>query len=153
MDAFDANVLIYAAAPGHVLGRRIAALFPSADEPGGIGDPVGVGSLVLLPEVLAKPRRAGFAEEVAALNWLLGQLDLRAVDREVADLATVLGATYRLRAADAIHLATAVQVGADRFITGNTRDFGRDIAEVTITYPDDLPDPGPPAPTTAEERP
>ena len=30
MDAFDADVLIYAAVPGHPLGRRVAALFLSA---------------------------------------------------------------------------------------------------------------------------
>lgn len=28
MDAFDADVLIYAAAPDHPLGRRVHALFP-----------------------------------------------------------------------------------------------------------------------------
>jgi hypothetical protein len=28
VDAFDSDVLIYAAAPGHPLGDRVAALFP-----------------------------------------------------------------------------------------------------------------------------
>lgn len=44
MDAFDADVLIYAAVDDHPLGRRIRALF--ATEP---GSKTGVGS-VLLPE-------------------------------------------------------------------------------------------------------
>jgi hypothetical protein len=48
---------------------------------------------------------------------------------------------YRLRAADATHLATAVSLGADRFITDNQRDFPTTIAEIRITYPADLPDP------------
>jgi predicted nucleic acid-binding protein len=150
MDAFDADVLIYAAIAGHALGRRVVALFRPGEDP---GKPVGVGSLLLLPEVLSKPVREGSQDEVALLGSLLARLDLRAVDRDTADLATTLGASYRLRAADAVHLATAVHMGADRFITANTRDFGRDIADVTVTYPADLPDPGPPTPTTAEERP
>jgi predicted nucleic acid-binding protein len=52
-----------------------------------------------------------------------------------AELATSLSVRYRLKAADAIHLATAVSTGADRFLTNNQRGFPRDIAEVDITYP------------------
>jgi predicted nucleic acid-binding protein len=65
-------------------------------------------------------------------------LDLRPVDPSTAELATVLGASYRLRAADAVHLATAVAAGADRFIT-NRRDFPPSVAEIEVTYPEDLP--------------
>jgi predicted nucleic acid-binding protein len=142
MDAFDADVLIYSAIAGHSFGRRIAALLRAGEN---AGEPAGVGSLLLLPEVLSKPIREGSEDEVAILRSLLARLDLRPVDRSTAQLATALGAAYRLRAADAVHLATAVQVGADRFITANTRDFGRDITEVAITHPADLPDPGPSA--------
>ncbi|MGH3319970.1 MAG: type II toxin-antitoxin system VapC family toxin [Streptosporangiaceae bacterium] len=139
MDAFDSDVLIYAAAPEHPLGRRVAALFPA----GPVGDddpPIGVGSLLLLPEVLGKPLRDGATEEVSALAGLLARLDLRPFDRATAELATVLSSTYRLRAADAAHLATAVAVGANRFITNNQRDFPATISEIQIRYPDDLPD-------------
>jgi hypothetical protein len=58
------------------------------------------------------------------LSAFLARLDLRPVDRATAELATVLGARYSLRAAGAIHLATAVTMGAHRFITNNSRDFG-----------------------------
>ena len=37
-----------------------------------------------------------------------------------------------------MHLATAVAVGADRFITNNQRDFRPTITEVAVTYPADL---------------
>jgi predicted nucleic acid-binding protein len=47
---------------------------------------------------------------------------------------------YDLKAADATHLATAVALGADRFLTNNQRDFPRTITEVGITYPIDLPE-------------
>ena len=137
MDAFDADVIIYAAVPDHPLGRRIAALFPS--HPG--EDLAGVGSLLLLPEVLAKPMRDGAIGEVRALAGLLSRLDLRPLDRATAELSVALASTYRLRAADAVHLATAVGAGADRFITNNRRDFPADLAEIAVTYPADLPEP------------
>jgi predicted nucleic acid-binding protein len=142
VDAFDADVLIYAAVPGHELGRRVRALFPR--------EPVnttrmnaGIGSILLVPELLAKPLRDGATEELAALGALLGRLDLRPVDEATAELATALGASYRLRAADAVHVATAIGGGADRFITNNAKDFPKSIVEIDVTYPADLPDPAP----------
>ena len=62
--------------PGHPLGSRVLALFPpgpvSPDDP-----PAGIGSVLLLPEVLAKPVREEADEEIAALAWFLSRLDLR----------------------------------------------------------------------------
>ena len=137
MDAFDADVLIYAATPGHALGSRVAALFPTESGE----DLAGMGSVLLLPEVLTRPTRDEAEDELAALYGLLARLDLRPVDEAVADLSVVLGATYKLKAADAVHLATAVNAGADRFLTNNTRDFPHHITEIDITYPNDLPEP------------
>ncbi|MEJ7804261.1 MAG: PIN domain-containing protein [Candidatus Limnocylindria bacterium] len=130
MDAFDADVLIYASAPEHPLGRRVRDLFPVA--PGAIA---GIGSLLLLPEVLAKPMRDGASDEVGALTGLLSRLELRIFDSATAEVATSLAIAYRLRAADAVHLATAVVAGADRFVTNNSRDFPTTISEVDVTYP------------------
>ena len=141
MDAFDADVLIYAAVADHELGRRVRALFPIeplVDRQ----ERAGCGSVLLLPELLAKPLRDGSTVEVAELSALLGRLDLFPTDLATAELATALSAAYGLRAADAIHLATAVGAGADRFVTNNRRDFPTSIAEIDITYPADLPDPG-----------
>jgi predicted nucleic acid-binding protein len=135
MDCFDADALICAAIPGHPLGQRVATLFKAA----GPGAMVGAGSVLLLPEVLSKPLRDGPPDEVRVLAGLLARLDLRPVDRATAELATALSSRYRLRAADATHLATAVGLGADRFITNNQRDFPTAIKEVRITYPADLP--------------
>ena len=138
MDAFDADVLIYAAVPDHPLGRRVRALFPSDATGGAIA---GIGSVLLLPELLTKPLRDNAQTELEALTALLGRVELRPVDTAVAELATVLGATHRLRAADAVHLATAVVAGAERFITNNASDFTKRISEITVTYPEDLPEP------------
>lgn len=133
-DAFDSEVLIYAAAPGHPLGERVASLFTSA----ALGAHVGTGSVLLLPEVLSKPLRDGSTEAVRHLAGLLSRLDLRPLDLATAEMATGLAAKYGLRAADAAHLACAVTAGADRFITNNTKDFPVSITEVSVTYPADL---------------
>ena len=137
MDSFDADVLIYAATRGHELGRRVRALFTGAPKDG----LVGVGSVLLLPELLAKPLRSGYDAEVAELGALLSRLELLPVDVATAELAVGLAARHGLRAADAVHLASAVIYGADRFITNNRRDFSESIEELEITFPANLPDP------------
>jgi len=137
VDAFDADVLIYAAVSGHPLGRRIVALLPE-DPPAPTDPPAGIGSLLLLPELLSKPLRDGAEAETLVLSALLARLELRPVDRTIAKLAVALAAEYHLKAADAVHLATAVNAGADRFVTNNRRHFSRNITEVEVTYPDDL---------------
>jgi len=140
MDAFDADVLIYAAVPGHPLGRRVLALF-SDDPAGDVAPLAGVGSTLLLPELLTKPTRDGAETDLVALTALLARLDLRPVDEATAELAVALGAAYGLRAADAVHLATAVGVGADRFLTNNHRHFPHTITEIDVTYPHQLAEP------------
>ena len=133
VDAFDADVLIDAAVPGHPLGEHVAALFRSAVGYGGPVRPAAPGSL-------SRPLRGG-AVARSAFAALLARLDLRPVDRATAELATALSSRYRLKAADATHLATAVGMGADRFITNNKRDFPPTITEIQVTYPADLPAP------------
>ena len=135
MDAFDSDVIIYAAIIGHPLGRRVRRLFEQASD-----QHVGVGSVVLLPEVLAKPFRDGTTNEVIELAKLLTRLDLRPADAVIGEMAASLAAAHRLRAADALHLATAVITGADRFITNNRKDFGPSITEIEVVYPDALDD-------------
>lgn len=132
MDAVDADVLIYAAAPDHPVGAPVRLHLLQAP-------PLHhVGSVLLLPEVLSKPTRDGVAAEVDALLYLLGRLSLQPVDTATASLAVVLGARYRLRAVGALHLATAVNVGADRFLTNNRRDFrASQIDEIEVVHPDD----------------
>jgi len=67
------------------------------------------------------------------LKPFLGRLALIPVDLRIARIAGVLRSLYRLHSPNAVHLATAIAVGADRFITGNRRDFqhGREIEIVT----------------------
>lgn len=95
--------------------------------------------MLLVTEILVQ-RPGGRADELDELGSLLGKLDLRTVDRQIAELATLLRAKYRLKTVDAVHLATGIDAGADRFITNNSRDFPKSITEIDITYPADLPE-------------
>jgi predicted nucleic acid-binding protein len=139
VDAFDADVLIYAAVPDHELGRRVRILFPT-EATSTSGAIAGIGSVLLIPELLTKPLRDEADDELEALTSLLARLDLRPTYQATADLATSLGARHRLRAVDAVHLATAVAAGADRFITNNSSDFSATISEIDVVHPADLPD-------------
>lgn len=138
-DAFDADVLIYAAEDGHPLGRRIGALVEGRLAGGEAS--AGIGSILLLPEVMSKSLDEGRHTEAVKLSVLLSYLDLQPVDTPTADKATTFRSQYGLKTVDAVHLATAVQAGADRFITNNRRDFSSRIEEIDVVFPEDLPDP------------
>ena len=131
--AFDADVLIYAAAD-HPLGRKVMHLFDLSSEEMG-----KIGSVLLLPEVLIKPLRTAPSQpETERLFGLLSRLRLIAFDQQTSALAVSMAVKYGLKAIDAAHLATAVVGGADRFLTNNSKDFTADIAEIDIVYPDQL---------------
>ena len=134
MDAFDADVLIAAAAWDDPVGEPIRRLYAESAVP-----TIGVGSRLLEGETLIKPVRFGALDELDELRRLLARLELHDVTAPISDLAVDLGAKYGLRTPDAVHLATAAMAGADRFISNNRRDFRKEIAEVDVTYPDELP--------------
>ena len=136
LTAFDADVLIYAATVDHPLGQKVRPLLADGDTEDG---PAGVGSVLLLPEVLTKPMRADPESiDTMALISLLSRLELWSLDEATARLALALATSYGLRAADAVHLATAIRAGAQRFLTNNHRDFPKTISEIDVVYPDEL---------------
>ena len=133
--AFDADALIYAADFGNRLGTRVRALFEDAEP----SDFVGFGSVLLLTEVLAKPLRVNpSSAEAASLMEMVSRLTLRPLDESTARTALDLAMSYGLRPADAAHLATAIEAGADRFLTNTRKDFPKTITEIEIVYPEDL---------------
>ena len=125
-DAFDSDVLIRAAKPTREGDIDRAVLKGSIDS---------IGSVVLRPETTIKPCRWGDSAELANLTEILARIDLKPVDEDIADASVTLGAKYGLRAPDAIHLATAVVWGAERFYTHNTKDFGEHITEIDVVVP------------------
>ena len=133
MTAFDADVLIYAAVRDHPLGTEVRKLVANPSLQG-----QRVGSVLLLPELLSKPLRQGDDAQVTLLRAYLQRLTLLPADRAVGVLAAQLGAAYGLRAADAVHLATAVHAGAEHFVTNNRKDFSK-VLELRVVYPEELP--------------
>ena len=133
--AFDADVLIYAAIQGNPLGAKVRALLLDETLQG-----ERLGSTLLIPELLIKPQRTRDQTQLTLLIAYLQRLELLAASRDVANLAVQLGAAYGLKPMDALHLATAVQGGADQFLTNNRKDFKKnEVLELTVIYPDELP--------------
>ncbi|MFI5428005.1 type II toxin-antitoxin system VapC family toxin [Aeromicrobium sp. UC242_57] len=128
MDAFDTDVLIYASV-GDPRGQILVEAHESRS-----GDISGVGSTLILSEALALGPATPSALRV---HELIASLQLVPVDARIATIGAALRAKYHLKTPDALHLATAIAVGADRFVTGNRRDFDR-IGEIDIVHPDGL---------------
>lgn len=127
MNAFDTDMVILASKGdprGSVLNDAVA---------GRVDDdtPVGIGSVVLLTEALAL---GSSTPHSLRLRKILSALVLVPVDSNIARVAAALRATYRLTTPDALHLATAIVVGADRFVTGNSRDF-TSVKEIPVVFP------------------
>jgi predicted nucleic acid-binding protein len=128
MDAFDADVLIFAA-KRDARGSTVASLLMNEGSDGR-----RIGSVVLITELFGKS--VGRDEsEWSRLQALLAHLDLKDVDHETAELSASLQGKYRLDSPDAIHLATAVLWGAERFHTNNSKDFAQRIDEIDIVFP------------------
>jgi predicted nucleic acid-binding protein len=131
--AFDSDVLIYAADPTHPHAERLRKLL--LDVP----PQTHSGSVLLYVELLARPLRLSMEGEVRTLRGFLGTLNLIEITAATALLATQLAAAYRLRAPDALHLACAVEAGADALLTNNRKDFRQgEILELGVLYPEDL---------------
>lgn len=103
-------------------------------------------SMVTVMEVLVRPSRSGdgalHAEIVEFLTQLPG-LQLREIDFPIAERAAMLRARDRLRAADALIVATGLEAGATRIVS-NDRDWSTrlqasDSAATMVLLGDHLP--------------
>ncbi|MFD1827614.1 type II toxin-antitoxin system VapC family toxin [Mumia zhuanghuii] len=126
--AFDADIVNYAAAGDDRGDLLLDAIHDAAAD-----SPAGVGSTLLLTETLtlAGDRLA----ERPRLLAILGRLALLPVTHDVAVMAAALRVRHRLKTPDALHLATAISAGADRFVTNNRHDFARGITEIDVVHP------------------
>lgn len=85
-----------------------------------------VTSVLTLGEVLTGLRKLGFQDEIAAVKeyFQSGVVELLGFDWETADRYSVLRSAFRIKQADAIHLATAAVADVDAFVT-NDRNLQR----------------------------
>lgn len=134
--ALDADVLIYAAMPDHPLGPQIRRFLAQRERY------AFCGSTLLLAEVLIKPTRTDDTDQLARLTAQLSHVEMWPATDTVGRLSVWLGATYRLGPMDAVHVATAIDGGADVFLTNNRKDFRTaKIGAIDVIYPDELPPP------------
>lgn len=117
--ALDSCVLIY-----HLEGNdRFAPAAREVFECLETGSANAVVSTLALLEILVSPYRHDAEDLAESYYALLRQLpNCRWVDMtyEIADRAARLRAEYRLATPDAIHIATAIESGAELFITNDS---------------------------------
>lgn len=82
----------------------------------------GVFASVGLIEILTGPKKRGDYDLAAQYRQMIPRIPnliLRGINENVIDIASDLRAHYKLATIDAIHLATAIDFGADKFITND----------------------------------
>ena len=83
-----------------------------------------VFSVVGMIEILTGPKKAGRLELAYRYKELIKDipnLTVYGINENVIELSSELRAVYGLNTPDAIHVATAIDFGADKFITNDKR--------------------------------
>ncbi len=104
------------------------------------GRPKAVTSVITLMELNVRPyklNQPGVALHYEAVVTNFPHLQLFDVDRAIARRAAQLRATYGLRPADALHVATSFVAGATAWIT-NDRALGRLSPHIDVIILDDI---------------
>lgn len=131
--ALDAMILIYYAEAHPEWGAFSRAILQCAEE----GNKQLYISAIALTEVLTgyRKQKDRGAEEIFwnMLQALAPSLSIIPITIEVADRAATLRVKYGLRTPDALHIATAIAVGADAYITNDTKlKAVREIEVITL---------------------
>lgn len=96
-----------------------------------------VTSTITLLEVLVRPLReqqSGIASQYRSILAGAPNIELMDITAAIAERAAQLRATYNLRTPDALQLATAVEAGADYFLTNdNQLKALRELAVILVS--------------------
>jgi len=98
------------------------------------GQTAGVFAQIGLIELLTGPKKLGRKSLAILYNERVKNfpnLEIRSLNDNVTEIASDLRAKYNLRTPDAIHVATAIDAGADRFIT-NDKTLKK-VKEIAVT--------------------
>ncbi len=100
----------------------------------------GTASVLTATEMLSHPLRAGRPDIAAYYSTHLRNipnLDLAPIDLATAHEAARLRASWGLRTADALHLASAIRAGADVFVTADRQIARADVGlDIVVLRPD-----------------
>ncbi|MEA3336981.1 MAG: type II toxin-antitoxin system VapC family toxin [Chloroflexota bacterium] len=136
----DTSVFIYHF-EGHLRHQLLTSALLTAVQR---GECQAVASVLAIMEVTVRPWQLDQPAVACEYEMLLvnfPHLTVIDVNRDIARRAAKLRATYRLRPADALHLASALQHGATAFVT-NDRGFRRVHRDITVLVLDDFLDRG-----------
>lgn len=118
--ALDSVSLIYAVDAHLRYGTAATTVMQRVSE----GALHGVAATLVLAELLVYTYRGNRSEQARALRAVLARfpyLDLVELSSAIADRAAWLRAKYTLPTPDAVHVATALEHGAEWFVTNDRR--------------------------------
>ncbi|HWN43440.1 MAG TPA: type II toxin-antitoxin system VapC family toxin [Thermoanaerobaculia bacterium] len=116
----DSMIFVYHFEGNEEFGPAAGRLLQAAEE----GRCRLVCSVISLLEVLVVPKRRGREDLCQVYREMFESfphLSMVPVDTGIAEIASDLRATQNLRTPDAIHLATALQAGAEAFVSQDDR--------------------------------
>jgi predicted nucleic acid-binding protein len=124
-------VFVYHFEANDLFGPAAGSLLRAAEE----GRCRLVCSVVALLEVLVVPKRKGetaLCQRYREMFESFPNLSVLTLDTRVAEIASDLRASHNVRTPDAIHLATALHVGAKAFVSEDDRLKGKGIEILTL---------------------
>jgi predicted nucleic acid-binding protein len=133
----DANVIIYTVEANKDFQAAVLAWLKKCEAVAGLL----ITSRLSLLECRPKPLREGDQKTLTRFDDFFAgdNLVLFDISSDVIDQATELRSKYNFRSADAIHLATAILIGADVFLSGDPK-LER-CAEIRVVPPTTTPSP------------
>jgi|SRR3989338_1089869 len=114
----DSQILIYYLEDNKEYADRVETILEAMQR----GEANGVFSSIGLIEVLTGPKKKGdydLASQYRQMIPRIPNLVLRGINENIVEVASNLRARYGIATPDAIHLATAIDYGADKFITND----------------------------------
>jgi predicted nucleic acid-binding protein len=135
----DTNVLIYAFEGGHPSSASLRPLFRQIED----DELTASTSELTLAEVLVRPYAKGATSLIALFESILSGRDkihVLPVDREILRASARLrGESRPLKLADSIHVATAIAVGVELFLSNDARLLRLLPPGISGVSPDQLP--------------
>ena len=115
----DTMVFIYHFEENQIYSPLTFSIFESLEK----GNFNAITSILTLLEILVKPKRESnliLTERYKILLETFPNLQVKALDENIADVASSLRANYNINTPDAIQVATSLEAQADIFITNDT---------------------------------
>ena len=115
----DTMIFIYHFEENQIYSPLTFSIFESLEK----GNFNALTSILTLLEILVKPKREGnliLSERYKILFETFPNLQVKTIDKNIADVASGLRANYNINTPDAIQVATSLEAQADIFITNDT---------------------------------